>query len=484
MTGWMMRRMRPGGFAWLVLHELRIATRARKSGWVMNVVGALVLIGYLALGTMLAVGLRGEVIPVTGMAYSITLLASAGLFTFMTTQAILASQRTLYQNGDLELLLTAPMPPRTVIAAKLVGIVGAIALTFAFLILPLVLPVAVLGHPELFGIVLLLVALALTAACVGLAITLVIARIAGPRAARTAGQVLAALSGGAVFLASQILNGTGREGRRQNAEWIERALHDGFGTSGIGALPGRAAFGDSIAMLLVFGFGFAVFALTAWAMQGWFLTVYRAGGMHLSRNRRARTPIAKHFHRSLDRAVLAKEWKLLARDPALAFQLVLRIIYLAPLLLIALRHDDSLPLAPTLAFSSVLIAGQVIGSLAWLAASAEDAPDLITVSPVDKESLDNAKLTAALLMGAPLSLLLPIGIAMETVPGAIVTIVMTGFAGGLIGWLEVTNAKPAPRSTFQRRRSGSILLGLFEFVIAGAVGLLAGVLVRLIQLWF
>ena len=40
---------------------------------------------------------------------------------FMTTQAMLRSQDTLYQAGDLDLLLTAPLPPRRVLLAKLAG---------------------------------------------------------------------------------------------------------------------------------------------------------------------------------------------------------------------------------------------------------------------------------------------------------------------------------------------------------------------------
>ncbi len=53
----------------------------------------------------------------------------------MTTQALLASQQTLYGAGDLDLLFSAPIPPRTIVSAKLVGIVATIAVTFARLIL-------------------------------------------------------------------------------------------------------------------------------------------------------------------------------------------------------------------------------------------------------------------------------------------------------------------------------------------------------------
>ncbi|MFX6006944.1 hypothetical protein ABTF07_20425, partial [Acinetobacter baumannii] len=61
----------------------------------------------------------------------------------MTAQAMIGSQRTLYESGDLSLLFTAPVPERTVLLAKLLGIAGAIALTYATLLLPMVVPVAI-----------------------------------------------------------------------------------------------------------------------------------------------------------------------------------------------------------------------------------------------------------------------------------------------------------------------------------------------------
>ena len=112
-----------------------------------------------------------------------TLVAAILIMTFMTTQAMLGSQRTLYEAGDLDLLLSAPLPPRRVLGAKLCGIAASVVLSFAFLVLPIALPIAVQGHPGLFGIPALLVAMALSAACLGLAVMLGVAAIAGPRGA-------------------------------------------------------------------------------------------------------------------------------------------------------------------------------------------------------------------------------------------------------------------------------------------------------------
>jgi ABC-2 type transport system permease protein len=476
--GWAMRRLPPGSLGWLTLHELRGNLRATARSRVRQIVLALVLLGYTGLGVGLGLLLAGEQWKADALAWLVVLIAATLLFTFMTTQSLLASQRTLYEAGDLDLLFSAPLDPRTVVSAKLLGIAGGVMLTFSIFLLPILLPVAVLGHPELLGALALLVALALTAACLGLGVTLALARTVGPRAARTAGQILAALTGASVFLVTQILNQ--HDDRRESSVVLlfDMLRSRGYGGGWLSSLPGRAAFGEPLAMLLLLGGALLLFALAGWGMRNVFLRSYRAGGARPASGRAARGGIARRFHRGLFATIFAKELRLLLRDPALIFQMLLRIVYLAPILLIAFRDGRALPLAPTLAFTSVVIAGQLVSSLAWLAASAEDAPDLLKVAPVLKDDLDFAKLLAAMALAAPLGVLLPIAIALETVPGALVTLAFTAGAGGAVGYLEVAHAQPAPRSTFQRRqKGGGIVRNLVEFVIAVILGLAAGVIV-------
>jgi ABC-2 type transport system permease protein len=472
-----MRLLPPGSFAWLTFHELRLALASQKGKAWQTVLRIVLLLGWIAAGIAIALALRGVAIHPGPIAYVGAAVGVIGVFSFMTTQALLASQRTLYEAGDLDLLFSAPLKPRSVLSAKLVGIVGTIAFTFAMLILPIAIPVAVLGHPELWGVSALLLALALASACVGLVITLILARIAGPRAARTVGQIVAALAGGSVFIVTQVM-GHGERGQRSGLEILfKQMVASGAGSHGISAFPGRAAFGDSLAIGVVLAIGVALFVLTSWGMQTLFLSSYRAGGMKLGRTRKAKSRIGRHFRTTLFGSVYAKEWRLLARDPALAFQIVLRLVYLAPLFLFAFRPNSGIPLAPSLAFVSVFIAGQVVGSFAWLAVSAEDSPDLIMVAPVDKADINHAKLMAAMAMALPLFVLLPIVIARETIAGALVTLAITAFAGWISGQLEILYGKPAPRSTFRRRQSGSFIRGILEMILTGVLGGAASVAV-------
>lgn len=467
----LMRRLPPASFLWLLVHEVRMSIRSSRRRRLNSVIGLIFLAVYLAAGLWVGHSLRHVPIEAGPMLLTGALVAAILIMTFMTTQAMLGSQRTLYEAGDLDLLLSAPLPPRRVLGAKLCGIAASVVLSFAFLVLPIALPIAVQGHPGLFGIPALLVAMALSAACLGLAVMLGVAAIAGPRGARTFGQIVAALLAGAVFLTSQFISQ--QPGRRGGGLTLFRwfSAHH-IGENGVGALPGRAAFGDPVALLILFGLGLAIFAATGFLFAHAFLSSYQNAGMHLSRRRAAAATgsIARHFRAGLFATMFAKEWRLLARDPALAFQIVLRLIYLAPLAFVAFQGRHGPPLAPSLAFASVFIAGQVVGSLAWLAVSGEDSPDLLTVAPIARRQAERAKLASALAMAAPLALVLPAAIALTAPLGALLTLAMTVAGGTIAGLIEIKWQKPAPRKTFARRRSGSIAAALLTFLVTAIFG--------------
>ncbi|MEI9927260.1 MAG: hypothetical protein WDN44_05545 [Sphingomonas sp.] len=257
MTGWLMRRMPPGGFAWLVLHELRLARRSRSRKSLSHWLGWLLLLAWIAGGVMIALALRHVTIPLVPKAF---VIVAAGLDRHLHLHDHPGAARepadALRRGRPRPALLRADPA-----AHDRLGQAGRDRRDDRGHLRAadpaLVLPAAILGHPELFGIPALLAALALAAACLGLAVTLAIARIAGPRAARTFGQVVAALSAGAVFLVSQLMGhgdendgGVRRSGWSTLFAWMEA---NGFGEHGVAALPGRAAFGDPIAIALLLG---------------------------------------------------------------------------------------------------------------------------------------------------------------------------------------------------------------------------------------
>jgi ABC-2 type transport system permease protein len=92
-----------------------------------------------------------------------------------------------------------------------------------------------------------------------------------------------------------------------------------------------------------------------------------------------------------------KEWTLLARDPWLASQTLMQLLYLLPPGLMLWRafganSSDLVLLVPVL----VMAAGQLAGGLAWLAISGEDAPDLVATAPIPAGFVIRAKTEAVI----------------------------------------------------------------------------------------
>ena len=86
-------------------------------------------------------------------------------------------------------------------------------------------------------------------------------------------------------------------------------------------------------------------------------------------------------------ALRRKEWTLIVRDPWLASQTLMQLLYLLPPGLMLWRafganSSDLVLLVPVL----VMAAGQLAGGLAWLAISGEDAPDLVATAPIPAAS--------------------------------------------------------------------------------------------------
>jgi ABC-2 type transport system permease protein len=177
--------------------------------------------------------------------------------------------------------------------------------------------------------------------------------------------------------------------------------------------------------------------------------------------------------------MMRKELRLLARDPTLLSQVLLRTLYVVPLTFVLIKGAgpsashaqsqiasmmSSVRLA-SLAGAVSFMAGQVAGSLAWITISAEDAPELLACAPVDGGLVRRAKLTATLIPVAIL-LALPLGALLWISPWigacAIAGSVASAGAAALVNlWFE----KPAPRKAFRNRRGGSVIGAIAELLL-------------------
>ncbi len=472
---------RTGSIAWLLAHEFRLVWRglrqtgrATRRGWVL---AAVFLTVTLLAGVPLGLVLRGAVVAIDPVSVVIGDAVLASFLTLMVSASLAAAVEAFYQRGDLDLLLASPIAPRRILTVRAVVICVNVFAGSAVLITPLFLPVALIGHPAWLATYAVLLGMALVATALGLTLSMTLLRVIGPRRTRAAAQVLAAVIGAALFLASQARYLFSDQQVGLAAALITRASRAGGALPAAAVWPLRALLGapGPIVVLVVVG-GLAFAAACAWVGRDFARAAAAAAGTGRAP---AKAAGRVRFTANFFDAAINKELRLLSRDVPLISDVVLKLLYLAPLVFIALRGAASHSnwALPSVVAGMTFMTGQVSGSLAWITLSAEDAPDLIAASPVKSPRVRRAKLAAALL---PLTVVLApaLGLLLALSPAAGLAAVggcaAAALAGGLINdWRQ----SPSKREDFRRRRSGSFLLGLSESVVgallAGAAGLAA-----------
>ncbi|MEZ5856598.1 MAG: hypothetical protein R3D67_18315 [Hyphomicrobiaceae bacterium] len=267
--------VRRGSFIWLVLHDLRLNWRrflGMFGGASPAVAVGLMVAGALALHAVawpmlpyLADHLSGaEPSPEGRLALGAFLICVAS---WMAAQGLFQATRTLYDRGDLDLLLGSPLSPRKVLGAKAV----AIALSSLGSVAMLALPVANVGalrygahwlafYPNLGS-------LALAATALALLVTIALFYVLGPRKARTYAQLGGALLGGSFVLGVQVI-ALLPEGLRTSLTQMLSPARDGAdGVIGhVLWLPVRALQAQPIDMALLAVIAVVLFATAIWTL--------------------------------------------------------------------------------------------------------------------------------------------------------------------------------------------------------------------------
>ena len=162
-----------------------------------------------------------------------------------------------------------------------------------------------------------------------------------------------------------------------------------------------------------------------------------------------------------------KERRLIIRDPWLLSQMLLQIMYTLPITIVLLRNGGvtgsvGIAVAPAI----VIIAAQLSGSLAWIALSAEDAPDFLTSAPVTRGEVERRKIEAIAL---PIGIVLTtpiLGLALASPWAAICATFFALGAGISTTVVNLWRQAPARRVMVLRRHSQSRLAALIEHFIA------------------
>jgi len=484
--------LRPGGVAWLLAHEMRLSFRALTGKRAMGGVGAMIGLAVLALvmlsgGVIIGLALRKLDVPVIPLSAAIALACCATAFTLMLSQTMAAASEALYERGDLDLLFSSPIAPRTVLFVRAMGVATGVLTVFLIFVTPLLGPAIILGHPEWLGLFGVLAALALLATATGLTLAMFLFRLIGPRRTRTVAQVLAALTGAAFFLVSQIRTLMGERASESLFQSLAREAAEGrMKIPPVGYWPLLAMLGEPLPLLAMLAIGAGAFALAALSLGKRFAdaaAVTQGAEASAARPAKGRD---RAFAGGVFAATLAKELRLILRDASLLSQVLLRVLYLVPTAVILSRnagHGDGGAALAGGAGVVVFLAGQVAGSLAWITLSAEESPDLLAVSPAATRSLRRAKLAAALLPVA-LLLVVPLGLLLWLAP---VTALWTTLGAGLSAWacglINVWHQKPGKRADFKRRRGASWFATLAEVVVSALLAVTTGLAVAGFAPW-
>jgi ABC-2 type transport system permease protein len=453
-----MRWPSPPSLAWLLLHELRLGlrglggTRSRTT----LALGVIVLVLFHA-GAWVA--MRNFDIEVL-LARAAPLAIVMGLFAMMLMlgSAFGLAVQALFERGDLDLLLSSPVPVEHVYAARATYVaLGSTALVGLFLA-----PFANVGpfHGRWGTLSVYPVLLAFGLACAAVAFlgAFGLVRAVGARRARWMAQVVGALVGAGLVLAMQaetLLPAAWREGL---AAWgrTEEVRAWFTGASPL-AWPLRALAGDALLTPLAIVGATAFFALVVGSSAARFAAATRQS---LAAPRRAAgRGKARAFRAGLWRIVLAKELTLVARDPALIARTLLQLLYLLPLFLVLLRKSQPPALA---AAALVLLAMSLAGTLAWLTMSGEEAPELLASAPVDAQTLRWLKVLAAVLPVLALALPFVLWYAAQSARDAAVVSGCVTLGVTAAALMQVWTARPGTRRDLRARYKQNVFVNFAE----------------------
>lgn len=468
----------------LAAHEARLAWR----DWLAMATGGRkararwVAVGLVAFAALFHLIAHRLVTPhVSGIALDVpTFLVMTGsaflTFTLMVSQAMESVTRAFYARADLDLLISSPTDQRSVFALRVLSIAVSTLLIAVLMVGPFVNVLAWQVGPRVLGAYGVMAAMALVATAFAVVLTGSLFRLAGPKRTRLVAQVVAAVVGAGFVIGVQAIaivsyGNMSRVSVFLAPEWVAAAP----GVDSPLWTAARAALGDLGAMsVLVVGAVGLLGAVVLVQAGGFAETVVAASGV--SHHRAGTAPRAPLFvPQSPARALRAKEWMLLKRDPWLVSQTLMQLLYLIPPALLLWRNygasaDTLAVLAPVI----VMAAGQLAGGLAWLAISGEDAPELVATAPVTPNAVTRAKIEAV--MGAVALPVLPLVIALAFASSyvALVTLVACGAAAAGATAIQFFFRAQARRTQFARRQTSSRFATFAEAFVSISVAAAAG----------
>ena len=325
-----------------------------------------------------------------------------------------------HERRDLDLLLCAPIDPSLVLAIRTLAVAGATTMTFAIFVFPIVDVGLLVGRWWLARYYLLVPLMALVCTSVALVVGDAVVRLVGVRRARVGLQVFSALVGASMYFVSQARNFLPVDTTREATRWFASVVRVDDAPAAV-AYAAAIARGDLVAWLALIVLAVSGFvAAIAWSRTR-FVAIAQMPDVTATAAQPPRNVIVRRFGASFGRGLfvtlLTKEWRLILRAPQLISQVLLQLLYLVPLLFVALGHRGQggagnvvTTWGPAaLAAGITGVASTLATALAWLTVAAEDAPDLVAGSPHARGTILSAKLVAAALPPVVIVLIAALG---------------------------------------------------------------------------
>jgi ABC-2 type transport system permease protein len=361
-----------------------------------------------------------------------------------------------YARSDLDLIMSSPVALTNVFSVRLAAIALSIT-AMAMLIATPFIDVLIFGGGlrwlAVYGVV---IAVGLTAAAIAITITILLFRTIGPRRTRLVAQIVAAVIGAGFVIALQVA-AIMSYGTLSRFAVLTSDTAAGFAPGSDSMLwwPARAALGDGEALLLLLAVSLLLLGAVMAGFSARFAdTAVRASTGTKAAQRSARTRAFRSGSRQ--QALRRKELMLLGRDPWLVSQSLMQLLYLVPPAVLLWRSfSDSSVAIMLITPVIVMAAGQLAGGLGWLTISGEDAPDLVTASPLPPSRLIRAKIEVVLVvigaLFAPLILALLFASPEQAAITAAGVLISAASATAIQFWFRVQ----ARRSQFRRRQTSS-----------------------------
>jgi len=470
----------PGSILWLARHQIRLSWRLGRLGkkmpsW-LKPVFTILFVAFLSFS--MGYGIAKIFEAAAGDYKQISSLAGAVILTLMISgisMNLMGSFMTITEKGDLDLLLSSPIPPHRFVAARLISsawrgfcIYAGFATIFFGASIVMISPMFASIYVVVAGFAIL-----------DAALTYMIARQAllwfGLRNGRRATITLGAVGVMVGLIGYQMVSSSGSLGRLAakaddpNASLV--LLHDWIVelTSNLSWLGGTIL-GDWLGALVFLVAGAVVSAAVLhFAGKRYDQDVAFLNGQNDHAPHKVRKAHAQQFRRPALVMVFHKEWLSLTRDPLFVSQLIVPLFTMVPFLGFVwnamTNPEEQSEMAPVMGamFAAITVFNvtMLTSSLAWLTASVEEARDLLQASPLDPKIILQGKVLAA--SGpAIIELFIVSALVAWAWPVAALTILVMGTAtcaGACV--IEFSCPRPTKRPKMTQRPDRSLVTVLF-----------------------